>query len=379
MRHSGVSQHYVGQPMFGLLARAQEAERNGRDMVHFELGDPDYNTPQNIVDATVTALNAGKHHYLPSRGLHELLEAARTVTLGSRGFLPDIDQLLVTPGANAQIYLALACVCDPGSPVVIPCPYFPSYVAQIAAVGAEPIEIDTTEQCGWVMRPDDVVDSLRPDTRAIIVNSPSNPTGAVYTRPELEQLYNIANEHSILLISDEVYSRTIFTQGPFFSPSMIDNCRYTTLVVNGFSKSFAMTGWRLGVATGPKHLIERMRLLLETIQSCVSTPLQWAGVEALTGDQEKVRMMAVGYMKRRNIMCDLLEEKTALRFHRPEGGLYVFARVPDGMTDADYVEFAFERGVVVSPGTIFGKPGYVRLCYACSEDSIRQGVERLAR
>lgn len=354
-----------GQPMFGLLARAQEMERAGRDMVHFELGDTNFDTPADVKAAVVEALDRNQTHYAAPSGRYEIKRAAMQVTARSRGFTPAESQLLVTPGANMQIYLALAVACDPGDAVAIPVPYFPSYVAQVCALGLKIVLYDSVE----------ALCKMQP--KAIILNSPNNPTGKVLSENDIEAVYRSANASDALLISDEVYSRMIY-KGTFFSPSVYDHCRERTVVVNGFSKSFAMSGWRLGVMTGPENIIKKCTVLLETILSCVPPFIQMAGAKALLGMQEETKNMRANLEVRRLLMWNGLNSLKGVKCEEPEGGLYCWANIEDTRLSAkEYADKAMVVGVVLSPGTFFGQEGFVRLCYGCSEEDIKKGIERL--
>ena len=256
-----------GQKMFQILARANELERQGKEILHFELGDPDFNTPQNIVEAACKSLKEGETHYAPSSGLLELKMGAADVTVRSRGFKPDLDQLLVTAGANVQIYYAVASAVNPGEEVIVPDPGFVSYFSILKFVGANPVRVPLFEKNEFKLNPNDVEKAITDKTRMIIINSPSNPTGAVMTENEIKRIYEIAKKNDVYLLSDEIYARMVYKEANtnHFSPSRYDSCRERTIVINGFSKSYAMTGWRLGVVTGPSDLISKMGLLLEIV------------------------------------------------------------------------------------------------------------------
>ncbi len=276
--------------MFQILAKAQELERQGKEILHFELGDPDFNTPVTIVDAAVKALKDGETHYASSAGLLELKEAAAEVTVRSRGFRPDLEQLLVCPGVNVMIYYATACAVESGEEVIVPDPGFVSYFSILKFLGTKIVRVPLREENEFRLNPDDVRKAMTPKTRMIIINSPSNPTGAVMTEEEIKKIYEIAEEYDVYLLSDEIFARMIYQDAGTrdYSPSKYDHCRKRTIIANGFSKSYAMTGWRLGVATGPAEIISKMGLLLETTTSCVSPFIQKAGIEALRGNQEPI-------------------------------------------------------------------------------------------
>jgi len=372
-----------GQRMFQILAKAKILESQGKEILHFELGDPDFNTPESIVDAAIKALKNGDTHYVPSSGIQELKEAAAEVTLKSRGFKPDIDQLLVCPGANVMIYYATACVVNPGEDVIVPDPGFVSYYSILKFIGANIIRVPLYEKNEFRLNPDDVEKAITPNTRMIIINSPSNPTGAVMTKDDIRKIYNIAKKYDVYLLSDEIYARMIYKDAntPHYSPSNYDHCKDRTIIVNGFSKSYAMTGWRLGVVTGPSEVISKMALLLETTTSCVSPFIQRAGIEALKGDQTPIVKMMNSFKERRDVIVTGLNTLPGVNCLTPRGAFYVFPNITG--TDFTSEEFAdimlSEAGVALAPGPIFGEyaEGYVRLCYANSIETINKAIKKM--
>ncbi|NLX26358.1 MAG: pyridoxal phosphate-dependent aminotransferase [Lentisphaerae bacterium] len=380
---SSIAYQIDGQPMFKTLARVQELERQGRSIIHFELGEPDFDTPENIVDAACRALHNGETHYTTSAGLYEFRDAARHTTKVSRGFEPNIDQVLVTPGANAIIYYTVKCVVNPGDEVIVPDPGFPTYYSAIKACGAVAVRVPLKEENGFRMQPADLRAAITDKTRLIIFNSPSNPTGAANTCAEIHEIAEIAKEKDVYLLSDEIYSRLIFNkERKFCSPSYLDQCKERTIIINGFSKAFAMTGWRLGVAIGPPGVIEKMRLLNETIVSCVPPFIQRAGIEAIVGDATGVNAMREEYTRRRDIITDGLNSLPGVRCTRPDGAIYVFPSITEtGMSSDAFSEFAMQNaGVALLPGNNFGPggEGFVRLSYVNSVDNIEKAIERLA-
>lgn len=372
-----------GQAMFQILTRVREMEKAGKDIVHFELGDPDFDTPENIVNACYDSLKKGETHYAPSTGLKELKEEAAEVTLRSRGFMPELDQLLVCPGANVMIYYAISCTVEPSEEVIVPDPGFVSYFSIIDFLGVKAVRIPLKEENEFRLNPEDVEKAITGKTRMIIINSPSNPTGAVMTKEELTRIYEIAKKYDVYLISDEIYARMVYEEANtrYYSPSTLDHCKERTIVINGFSKSYAMTGWRLGVATGPSDLIKKMGLVLETLTSCVPPFIQRAGIEALKGSQERVYQMIDEYKKRRDVMVEGLNSLPGVTCLKPKGAFYVFPNIRGtGMRSQKFAEIMLEEaGVALTPGPVFGKngEGYVRLCYVNSIENIRKGIERM--
>jgi len=373
-----------GQEMFQILAKAKELEAQGRSILHFELGDPDFNTPGNVVEAACHAIRNGDTHYAPSSGLRELKEKAREVTERSRGFSPDLDQLVVCPGANVQIYYAIACTVNPGEEVIIPDPGFVTYRSILGFLGAKAVSVPLREEDSFSIRVEDIEKAITPATKMIIVNSPSNPTGGVVGREEWEKIYEIAKKNNIFILSDEIYARMVYDdrEETFFSPSEFDHCRENTILVNGFSKSYAMTGWRLGVLTAPSYVAAKIALLQEAQLSCVSPFIQQAGIEALSGrSTQYVDGMIKEYKKRRDVMVDGFNSITGIQCYRPKGAFYAFPNIKGTGYECRQMadEMLYEASVAAVPGTIFGEngEGYLRFCYVSSVKNIENMLERL--
>lgn len=378
---SDISKKISGQPMFKVLEEVQHLERSGRKLLHFELGEPDFETPANISQAVCDAVMSGKTHYTSSKGLFEFRQTVIETTKISRGFLPDIGQVLVTPGANSIIYYAIKCLVDPGDDVLVPDPGFSTYFSAISACGANAVSVRLRPEKKMVMQPEDVDAAITSKTRLLILNSPGNPTGVVIPEEVMCQIYEVAKKHDIYVLSDEIYARLNFTGERFFSPAMLDHCRERVIVANGFSKAFAMTGWRLGVVLGPEEVIEKMALLNETIISCVPTFIQYAGIEAIRGDQSQVRSMCEEYKKRAFMLADKLNEIPGISCSRPDGAIYVFPDIRGtGMTSEEFTSFALnEAGVAVLPGSSFGRfgAGFVRFSCVSNVDNILQAVNNI--
>lgn len=370
-----------GQPMFHILSRIKEMERDGEKVVHFEIGDPDFSTPKEIIEAGVDALRGGSTHYSDSMGEYEFRKMIADNNMNSRGFSPDINQVLVTPGANIMIYYAVRCLVNPGEEVIVQDPCFPTYLSVFKFCGVKPVPVPLKEEYGFRLQPKDLEDRITDKTRLIIINSPHNPTGAVMTEDDLRGVAEIAIKNKIFLYLDEIYSRMNYGETPFFSPSVIDECKDYTILANGFSKAFAMTGWRLGVGIGPERVMEKMGLLLQTTSSCVPAFVQKAGMAAIKGDQEPVRHMMRTYKKRRDMLVKGLNEIPKIHCVLPGGAFYVFPNITE--TGLSSREFAFrlleEAKVGVCSGSDFGESGegFIRLCYATSESEIEEGIKRI--
>ena len=377
---SQVTAKIDGQPMFKYLDMAKSLEAKGQHLIHMEIGEPDFDTPKNVTWAAVQSLSNGETHYGSSFGLQEFREAVQFATERSRGFRPDLDQVLITPGANIAIYYAVFCLVDPGFEVIVPDPGFSTYYSNIKMCGAVPVRVPLKEENEFRMNPDDIEAAITDKTRLIIINSPQNPTGSVLTTDEVKRIYEIAKKYDIYIYSDEIYARMNYEPIGFASPSIYDHCKEHVILSNGFSKAFAMTGWRLGTLIGPANVIERMAALLQTTSSCVSTFVQRAGIEAIRGSQETVTNMMAEYQARRDLLVDGLNRVKGIRCLRPGGAFYVFPNITGtGLSSDQVVEKLMDAGVVTLPGHCFGEhgKGYIRLCYATSRKNIQEGLNRI--
>ena len=380
---STIANNLQGQKMFQVMALAKKLEQQGINVIHLEIGDPDFDSPPNVVNAACDALKNGYTHYGISAGMEEFRDAASKMTKRSRGFLPTINQILVTPGGNIQIYLAIACTVNPGEEVIITDPCFVSYTSIIELCGAKAVKVPIYEKNEFKLNPDDLRKAVTKNTRMIIINSPHNPTGSLMSEEDIKAIYKIAEDADIYLLSDEVYGRMVYedAQNKFFSPSIYDQCRERTLVVHSFSKSYAMTGWRVGAITGPEQVVQRMALLLETLTSCVSPFIQLAAIEAMTGSQEYVDGMMKTYRKRRDLMVNGLNEIKGITCTNPGGAFYVFPNITGtGFSSEEFSAHLLEKvGVATCPGSYFGQAGegYVRFCYANLESNIVDAINRI--
>jgi aspartate/methionine/tyrosine aminotransferase len=379
---SQVSSNIDGQPMFKYLDKAKALEAQGRHLIHMEIGEPDFDTPMNVTWAAVKSLAAGETHYGSSYGLKEFREAVQFATERSRGFRPDIDQVLISPGANIAIFYAIYCLVDPGYEVIVPDPGFSTYYSNIKMCGAIPVRVPLREENQFRMNPDDIEAAITDKTRLIIINSPQNPTGSLLTQDEVKRIYEIAKKHDIYIYSDEIYARMTYDPVGFSSPSIYDHCREHVILANGFSKAFAMTGWRLGTVIGPVDVIERMSALLQTTSSCVSPFVQRAGIEAIYGSQEAVTNMMAEYKIRRDLLVNGLNRVKGIKCLNPGGAFYVFPSIKEtGLCSDQVVDKLLQAGVVTLPGHCFGEygEGYIRLCYATSRENIQEGLHRIQK
>ncbi|OGE89320.1 MAG: hypothetical protein A2722_02925 [Candidatus Doudnabacteria bacterium RIFCSPHIGHO2_01_FULL_50_11] len=381
MYFSDAAGKLAGSPMFQFLARAQEMERAGKKVYHFEIGDPDFDTPHHVNEAAVAAINRGETHYVNSLGIRTLREAIVGETEKTLGFRPLLEQVVVAP-AISFIYFVTRCVANPGDEVIVPDPGFASYYSAFDFIGVKPVSVPLLEKNEFRMSPGDIEKRITKKTKLIIINSPQNPTGAVMTKEELMEVGRIAERHNIYLLTDETYSKMVYDY-PHYSPSVLDRCLERTIILNSFSKSYAMTGWRLGWAVAPPAMTEKLGLMIQTIISAVPPFIQEAGIAALTQDQSFIKTSVAEYRSRRDVIVQTLNDIPGVKCLKPEGAFYVFPNIAStGMTSVEFSEFALDKaGVVLLPGTMFGSygEGYVRLVYATGIADIKEGLGRLSQ
>jgi aspartate/methionine/tyrosine aminotransferase len=367
--------------MFRIIDAARSLEVQGVDVVHLEIGDPDFNTPEGIKNAGIRAIKENETHYVSSWGMPEFRLAVQEVTKLSRGFRPDVGQVLITPGANISIFYAILNCADHGDEILYPDPGFPTYKSTIAATQSVGIPYKLREQDGFRMRVEGIEPLITSRTKLLIINSPQNPTGAVTEENELRKIFELARERDIWVFSDEIYARMNYGDTKHFSVASIDQAQERVILANGFSKSFAMTGWRLGTVVAPVQLAEKMMLTLQTTSSCVPPFVQRAGLAALNGDQQEINAMMLTYNKRRDILIHGLNNIPGISCHVPGGAFYAFPNISSfGLSSADFAErLLTEAGVAVVPGHHFGASGegFIRMAYATSEERILEGLSRL--
>ena len=371
-----------GQPMFRLLDRVNQLEAQGRNIIHFEIGDPNFSTPSKITDACVASLRSGDTHYSSSYGLLELRKAIAQYTRKDLGFEPDLGQILVSPGANALIYFIIQCLVKEDEEVIVPDPAFSTYYSVLNFFNRKAVRIPLREENAFRMNPGDIAKAVTPKTKLIVINSPQNPTGSVMTKEEIAEVYRIAQKHNIFILTDEIYRLMSFDGLPA-SPTIYDQCRTHTILLTGFSKSFAMTGWRLGYMIGPEFLVEKVSLLLQTIVSCVPTFIQKAGVAVVNQEHPEVKTMMAELKKRRDVIVEGLNSLPGVGCLKPQGAFYVFPNIKKtGLSSEEFSNLMIEQGnVALLPGPNFGQfcEGYVRLCYATSINNIKEGIKRMQR
>ena len=379
-RMSKITDGLVGQPMFNLLARAHDMESAGRRIHHFEIGDSYFRAHQHILDATKQGLDQDRTHYVDSSGISELKEAICDHTAKTLGFCPDADQVLVMP-ANSVIDSVFRCLVDPGEEVLFPDPGFSTYLAVTNYTGIKRVGYPLLDSNAFQLDVADLAARISPRTRLLVLNSPNNPTGSVVGEEDVRRVAELAEREDLYLLSDEIYSQVLYEQQRHFSPAGFDRCRERTIILNGFAKNYAMPGWRLGYAIGPKPVIRKMGILFQTIFSCLPAFIQQGGIAALTGDQDCVRERIWRYEVLRDLMVEKVNSLPGVSCVTPQGACYVFPNISGtGMTSQEFADFALEQaGVAVLPGDCFGPfgEGHVRLCFTQSVETIELALEKV--
>ena len=369
-----------GQAAFKVLARARQLERQGRNILHFEIGEPCFDTPVHIIEAERKAIENKHTHYVSSYGIPELRKAVCKEIEKTRGYLPDPEQVLITPGANSIIFFTAACVANPNEEVIYPDPGFFTYRSALGYLGNKQRPAPLLEENEFRMNPEDVKERITDDTRLIIMNSPQNPTGSVMTRNEIEEMAEIAEEHDVYLLTDEIYSKMTYER-KHHTPSIRDECKERTILLDGFSKKYAMTGWRLGYAVGPAAIIKKMGLLLQTTVSCTPPFIQHAGIGALEGGDKCIEDMMGEFKQRRDIIIKGLNKIPGISCVMPQGAFYAFPNITGtGMSSDEFVSCLLEKGgIAILSGPDFGEygEGFVRFSYATDIEKIKEALERM--
>ena len=368
---------------FEVLAKAKALEAQGKEIIHLEIGEPDFDTPKHIIEAGVEALRGGFTHYGPTPGLPQLREAIARNSREVRGVDSDPSQVVVTPGAKPIMFYVLLALAEPGVEVIYPNPGFPIYESMIRFCGATPVPMRLLEETAYHPDLDDLATRITDRTRLIILNSPENPCGSALTREELETIANLVKEwDGLYVMSDEIYKDILYT-GEHHSIAAFPGMAERTIILDGFSKSYAMTGWRLGYGIMPEELVPHVVKLAVNSVSCAASFSQMAGVAALDGPQDQVQEMAAEFARRRRLITDGLRAIPGISCPEPEGAFYVFPSIKGtGISSKDFEDRAMtEAGVALLSGAAVGEfgEGYVRLSYANSQENIQKALENLNR
>ncbi|MFJ8432792.1 pyridoxal phosphate-dependent aminotransferase [Kitasatospora sp. NPDC094019] len=373
-------------------AKAKALKAAGRPVIGFGAGEPDFPTPDYIVEAAVEACRDPRNHrYTPAGGLPELKAAIAAKTLRDSGYAVDASQVLVTNGGKQAIYEAFAAILDPGDEVIVPAPYWTTYPESIQLAGGVPVEVVTDETTGYKVSVEQLEAARTENTKVVLFVSPSNPTGAVYTRAEAEAIGRWALEHGLWVLTDEIYEHLVYGEAEFVSlPALLPELADRTIVVNGVAKTYAMTGWRVGWVIGPKDVIKAATNLQSHATSNVSNVAQRAALAAVAGDLSAVHEMRTAFDRRRRTIVRMLNEIDGVLCPEPEGAFYVYPSVKALLgkeirgqrpqTSAELASLILDEvEVAVVPGEAFGTPGYLRLSYALGDADLAEGVGRIQK
>ncbi|HEY5487342.1 MAG TPA: pyridoxal phosphate-dependent aminotransferase [Candidatus Limnocylindrales bacterium] len=365
---------------FEAAARARALEATGRSVIHLEIGEPDFDTPANIRQAAQRALDQGATHYTPTVGIPELRAAIAADATIRKGFAVTPDRVVVTPGGKPVMFFAILALVSEGDEVIYPDPGFPIYESMANYVGGKAVPCPIRQENGFRLDPAELATLVTPRTRLLILNSPANPTGGVSTREDMEQIAAVARERDLVVLADEIYGRIIY-EGEYVSIASLPGMAERTIVLDGFSKTYAMTGWRLGYGIVPEPLVTPFSRLLVNSVSCTNAATQWAGVEALTGPQDSVDEMVAEFRVRRDLVVAGLNSIPGVTCLLPEGAFYAFPDISGtGLTGAEMADkLLYEGGVSVLAGTAFGHVGrdHLRLSYANSRANLEEALRRM--
>jgi aspartate aminotransferase len=374
-----------------MMAATAEMRQEGRDVVGLHVGEPDFETPRNIIEAAIRAMREGKTRYTALDGAPEVKAAVREKFSRENCLEFAPNEVMVAAGAKMILFCAFFSTIEAGDEVILPTPYWVSYSDIVEMMGATPVVVPTTAENRFKLQAEDMERAITPNTRWVLINSPSNPSGTVYKRADYEPLLRVLERHPhVWLMVDDMYEHIVFSDAGFVTPAQLrPDLRDRILTINGVSKAYAMTGWRIGYAGGPARLIKSMLAVLSQSTSCACSIAQAAAAEALTGPQDSVTIYLQRYRERRDLVLGELATIPSLRCHAPEGTFYTFVdagqvigrKAPSGRTitqDEELCEYLLrECGVAVIPGSPFGSPGYFRISFSTSDNLLREGISRI--
>jgi aspartate aminotransferase len=366
---------------FEVLNKARALERQGRSIVHLEIGEPDFDTPGNVIDAAVDALHKGWTHYGPSAGLPELRLAIAEYVSRTRGVKVTSDEVVVVPGGKPIIFFSILSLVDEGDEVIYPNPGFPIYESMINYVGGRAVPIALREERDFALDVNELESLITNRTRLIIINSPQNPTGGVLGRRDIEQIAAVVGDRNVMILSDEIYSRLLFDGAEHFSIMSVPGMQERTILLDGFSKTYAMTGWRMGYGVMRADLAQHMTRLMTNSNSCTASFTQIAGIEAIRGDQSSVDHMRDEFQQRRDVFVAGLNKIKGFSCRMPKGAFYVFPNITGtGWKSKPLADALLEQaGVAALSGTSFGAfgEGYLRFSVANSLENLREALRRI--
>lgn len=383
-----LSDHKVAQRMellhaesaFSIMVKANALEAQGQSIIHLEIGQPDFKTPGNIIQAASTALNEGKTGYTPAAGIVPLREAIARYAGDFKKVNTDIDEIVVVPGGKPIMFYTLLMLCEAGDEVIYPNPGFPIYESVIRFSGAKAVPMPLLEKNDFTVDLDQLAETINEKTKLIILNNPGNPTGGMISRDDIAAIADMVRGKGIYILSDEIYDRITFEEQPL-SIASLPGMKDYTIILDGFSKAYAMTGWRLGYGIMNKELASHMNMLMVNSNSCAASMTQWAGIEALNGPQDAVLNMVSSFKQRRDYLIEALNQIDGITCNMPKGAFYAFPNISSFGLSSDLFadKLLTEGGVAAAGGTAFGEygEGFLRLSYANSLENLKIAVERI--
>jgi len=375
----------ANSPTLAITAKAKSLKEEGREIISLGAGEPDFETPAHVKEAAIKAIEEGFTTYTATVGIQELREAICSSCKAERGLEYTSEQVIVSSGAKSSLFNAIQALVDEGDEVILPAPFWVSYPEQIKFAGGKTVVVETSEDNRFKMTVQGFKSAITDKTKLLIINSPSNPTGAVYTKEELAEIAQIAVENDIFIISDEIYRKVSYNKEVVSIASLGEEVKKRTIIIDGVSKAYAMTGWRIGYAIGPKNVIKAMGRLQSHSTSNANSIAQKASLAAIAGTQEPTNKMVEAFKVRRDIITAGINNIKGLKVAKPEGSFYIFVNVKELLgeeirDDYQLVELLLEEvGVATVPGSAFGMAGYIRLSYATSEAEINEAIKRIAK
>ncbi|MBS0659156.1 MAG: pyridoxal phosphate-dependent aminotransferase [Verrucomicrobia bacterium] len=367
-------------PTLAIDTKAKQMKAEGQDVCSFGAGEPDFDTPEHIKQAAIEALNNNFTRYTPSSGIPELREAIARKLFRENGLEYKPTQIIVSTGAKQSCANAMLAVCQPGDEVVIPAPYWVSYPEMARLAGAEPVIVQTKQENGWKMTADDFRDVMTPRTKMVVLNSPNNPTGALYTREELAEIVEVCDEEGICILADEMYEKLVYDDAEFVSVAAVSRQAYDlTITVNGFSKAYAMTGWRLGYLAAPENIAKAIDSIQSHLTSNPTSFAQYGALAALNGDQQCVSDMRDEFQVRRDYVYERISNMPNVTAVKPMGAFYILMNIErTALSSTNFSDrLLSKQKVAVVPGIAFGNDKTVRISYATSLDVIKKGLDRI--
>lgn len=387
MRLSKKVQAITPSSTLAISAKAQQLKNEGKDVIGLGVGEPDFNTPDYIINAAYKAMTEGKTRYTPSSGVPALKQAIVDKLKRDHNLTYNTNEIIVTTGAKHALYTAFQAILEQGDEVIIPSPYWVSYTEQVKLADGQPVLVETFEENQFKLTADQFEAAITDQTRAIIINSPSNPTGMMYSKEELQQLGDLCEKYDLVIISDEIYEKLIYTDDAHVSMAELsDTLKDRTIVINGVSKSHAMTGWRIGYAAGPERVIQAMSNHASHATSNPTTVAQYAAIAAYTTNEDALLDMKKVFAERLDLLHEKLVAIPGITCEKPKGAFYLFPNVKDAVqmtgfsnTDDWVKALLAEEMVALVPGSAFGAPDNVRLSYAASTDLLIEAAKRIHR